>query len=149
MQLEKNRPRWVAADGIKPALLVGAVLFAASYGLDLILSLLSVPGSTTFLNDLVIGVIGGLVVLILISAVQERQNFARAKEQMVFVAEVNQNIRKALTGVIESATIGDQNERLRRVDEAVSRVDEVLLNLVPAMGSTRRTTHAFSLKSLF
>ena len=149
MQLEKTWPRWVAADGIKPAVLVGAVLFAASYGLDLILDLLGVPGSTTFLNDLAIGVIGGLAALIFLSAAQERQNFARAKEQMAFVAEVNRNIRKALTGVIESATIGDQNERLWRVDEAVSKVDEVLLNLVPAMGSTRRTTHAFSLKSLF
>lgn len=135
MQLKKTLPRWLAFDRMKPALAVFIVLFFASYVMDLILGRLGVSGAATILDDLAIGILGVLLLLFYLSACYENYNMARARERMILVAELNHHIRNSLTVIGHAATLENQGERLRRIDQAMERIAVVLTDLVPTVGS--------------
>jgi len=129
-------PNWIASENLKPALLAGLFLFLASYVADLVLAMLGKQGSSTILNDAAIGLLGSLLLLFYLTTRSERQNLARAKERIVLVAKLNHNIRHALFEIGKSAMLEDREARLRVVDRAMNRVDDVLIELVPTMSST-------------
>jgi hypothetical protein len=135
MQPNKILPHWLAFDRMKPALAVFLALFFASYVMDVILDRLGVSGASTILNDLAIGILGVLLLLFYLSASYENHNFARAKERMILVAELNHHVRNSLTVIGHAAMLEDKGERLRRIDEAMERIDVVLTDLVPTVGS--------------
>jgi hypothetical protein len=135
MPMKKTLPHWLAFDRMKPALVAFLMLFFASYVMDLILDRLGVSGAATILNDLAIGILGVLLLLFYLSASYENHNMAQAKERMILVAELNHHIRNSLTVIGHAATLEDVGERLRRIDEAMERIDVVLTDLVPTVGS--------------
>jgi hypothetical protein len=115
---------------------MGLVLFIASYTGDVILEWLGVPLTSTILNNLAIGILGGLTLLFYLSASYEYHNYKRAKEQMALVTEVNRQVREALLDITESAMVEDRAERLIRLDEATDRIDHVLTRLVPSAAAS-------------
>lgn len=135
MQTKTTLPRWMAFDRMKPALAVFIALFFASYVMDLILDRLGVSGASTILNDMAIGILGVLLLLFFLSASYENHNMSRARERMILVAELNYHIRTSLIVIGSAAMLEDKGERLRRIDEAMERVDVVLTDLVPTVGS--------------
>jgi hypothetical protein len=135
MPRNKTLPHWLAFDRMKPALAAFFALFFASYVMDLILDHLGVSGAATILNDLAIGILGVLLLLFYLSASYENHNMARARERMILVAELNHHIRNSLTVIGHAATLEDKGDRLRRIDEAMERIDVVLTDLVPTVGS--------------
>lgn len=141
MQLNKPLPRWLSFERMSPALLTGLILFAASFLTDIILDWIGTAGQERIFNHLAIGLVGALLILFFLSASYENQAYARAKEKMHLVAEMNQRIRGALNLIEQSATLDDRNERLRGVDEAVRRIDVVLTDLLPTMGSASEPPH--------
>ncbi|HET6199446.1 MAG: hypothetical protein WBE21_07270 [Candidatus Acidiferrales bacterium] len=135
MHLNKTLPRWLSFERMSPALLSGLILFAASFFTDIILDWIGTPGQARFFNYLAIGFIGALLILFFLSASYENQVYARAKERMQLIAEMNYRIRGALSLIEQSATLDDRDERLRGVDEAVRRIDVVLTDFLPTAGT--------------
>ncbi|MGH9863784.1 MAG: hypothetical protein ACRD4H_00030 [Candidatus Acidiferrales bacterium] len=135
MRLNRTLPRWLSFHQMSPALLSGLVLFVASFLTDIILSWIGTPGQARIFNHLAIGFVGAVLILFFLSASYENQVYARAKERMHLVEEMNYRIRGALNLIEQSATLDDRDERLRGVDEAVRRIDVVLTDLLPTMGT--------------
>ncbi|HEV2315598.1 MAG TPA: hypothetical protein VGR94_09860 [Candidatus Acidoferrales bacterium] len=135
MRLNKPLPRWLSFERMSPALLSGLILFAASFLTDIILSWIGTPGQAKIFNHLAIGIIGALLILFFLSASYENQVYARAKERMQLIAEMNYRIRGALNLIEQSATLDNRDERLRGVDEAVRRIDVVLTDFLPSVGT--------------
>ena len=135
MWRKDSLPRSLILDEIGPVLLTGLVLFLVSYAMSLVLDRLGMGPGSTILDDLAIGILGALLLHYYLSASEASQNLARAKERIILVAELNHHIRNALVIIGSSATLDDQEERLRIVDEAIERIDRVLTDLVPTVGS--------------
>lgn len=135
-------PRWLAFERTKPAIVFGLVLFVASDTMDLIFYRLGVPSGVVVLNNAAIGILGAMGLLFYLSASYESQNFARAKERMILIAELNHHIRSALVTIGSSALLEDRNERLRRVEEATARIESVLTDLVPTIGSAKKPRYS-------
>jgi hypothetical protein len=135
----KNKlPRWMSLDGIGPVLLAGLLLFLVSFAMGLILDRLGMSPASTILDDLAIAILGAMLLRYYLSASQASQNLARAKERILLVTELNHHIRNALVPIGYSATLDNQEERLRLVDDAIERIDWVLTDLVPTAGSAER-----------
>ena len=135
MRRLRNLPDWLAFRRLEAPLLMGLVLFIASYTGDVILEWLGVPLTSTILNNLAIGILGGLTLLFYLSASYEYHNYKRAKEQMALIAEVNRQVRETLVDITALAMVEDRAQRLALLDEATERIDHVLTRLVPAAGN--------------
>jgi len=136
MRRLRNLPGWVMLRRLEAPLLTGLVLFISSYLGDIILESRGVSLTSTILNNLVIGILGGLTLLFYLTASSEYHNYKRAKEQMALVSEVNRQVRDALLDITESAMVEDRAERLLRLDQATERIDQVLTRLVPTAVAT-------------
>ena len=135
MRRLRNLPWWLAFRRLEAPLLTGLVLFVTSYTGDVILEWRGASHTSTILNNLAIGVLGGLTLLFYLSASYEYHNYKRAKEQMALITEVNRQVREALVDISESAMLEDRGERLMRLDEATERIDHVLTQLVPSVAA--------------
>jgi len=133
---KKSLPSWLAFAQIKPALTAGLILCSASYVLNLFLSRFGITGAATILDDLAMGLLGALLLMVYLSALYESQCHARAKERAILVVELNHHIRGALTALGYCVMLDDREERLRLYDDAVATIDRVLTDLVPTIGST-------------
>ena len=131
MRRLRNLPGWVAFRRLEAPLLTGLVLFISSYLGDVILEWRGVSVTSTILNNLAIGILGGLTLLFYLSASYDYHNYKRAKEQMALVSEVNRQVRETLVDITALAMLEDRAERLARLDEATERIDHVLTRLVP------------------
>ena len=127
----RNLPGWVAFRRLEAPLLMGLVLFISSYLGDVILESRGVSLTSTILNNLAIGILGGLTLLFYLSASYEYHNYKRAKEQMALITEVNRQVRETLVDITALAMLEDRTERLALLDEATDRIDHVLTRLVP------------------
>ncbi len=85
MRRFRNLPGWLAFRRLEAPLLTGLVLFVTSYTSDVILEWRGVSLTSTILNNLAIGILGGLALLFYLSASYEYYNYKRAKEQMALV----------------------------------------------------------------
>ncbi|HMI52961.1 MAG TPA: hypothetical protein VK525_15725 [Candidatus Saccharimonadales bacterium] len=135
MPIEKFFPRWFTPDRSRPALIMGISLFFISYGFDLLLSWLGIPGTATILNNVAIGVLGALLLIYYLSTLYFEQNYLRAKERTTLIMELNHHVRNSLTVIHYAAALEDKEERFRRISESVERIDRVLTDLVPTAGS--------------
>ena len=138
MRRFKNLPSWLAFRRLEAPLLTGLVLFIGSYTGDVILEWRGVTTTSTILDNLAIGILGGLTLLFYLSASYEYHNYKRAKDQMTLISEVNRQVRDALVDITALAMVEDRTERLMRLDEATERIDNVLTQLVPSTASTTR-----------
>jgi hypothetical protein len=68
----------------------------------------------------------------------KNQIVVRAKERAIIVAEVNHHIRNAMTPLALVMASQDPDERLRILDVATDRMDHVLTELLPTVGSTSK-----------
>ena len=74
------------------------------------------------------------------------QEFKRAKERIALIAELNNHVRQSLTMIGLSAGLEQRDERLRRIDEAMARIDTVLTDLLPRAAGTGSSTRAPSIR---
>lgn len=143
MSLRGLIPHWLTPERSKPALVTGLALFFVSYIFDLLLAWMGVPGTATILNNLAIGLLGALLLIFYLSTLHFEQNYMRAKERATLIAELNHHVRNALTVIHHSAELEDKTERLRRIGESVERIDRVLTDLVPTVGSAGAPRYFF------
>ena len=145
MKPSSKRPLRFVLDPIIPVLLTMVVLGLASHYMDIAFEKAGVPVAATILNDCFIGILGGAALLLYQLKSQKDQEFERAKERMNLVGELNRSLRSAMTLIELSAVLDDRNERLRRIDEAMARIDMVLTDSLPrAAGSKNPQFHLSS-----
>lgn len=122
-------------DRLRSSLAVALILFSLSVVCDKIMLWRGVQAADTYLNDLVLGVTGGICAGLILSFQASRDAMERAHERMLLILELNQQLRSAVMHMANSALLPDEMDRLRVMDEAVEQIDEVLTELVPAGGS--------------
>jgi hypothetical protein len=135
MNFKINLPEWILPELLKDALVIGLVLSVCSYALDVLLFWLRIPKAATVFDDLTVGVLGAALSLFYMSSVRTNQIYLRAKERMVLTAELNSHVRSALTAIHHAASLEDPVKRMQDVEEAIDRIERVLLELVPTVGS--------------
>jgi hypothetical protein len=142
MQPATKRASWFAWDRTLPIGVVSLAVFGASFISDVYLERKGVLLTATIINNVVIGLLAGAALLAYEIKVSRDQEFKRAKERIALIAELNNQVRQSLTLIGLSAGLEQRDERLRRVDEAMARIDTDLADLLPhaATGSSRATS---------
>jgi len=119
----------------KSCVSIAVILFLSSVICDKLLYWKGVAASETYLNDIVIGLTGGVCAALVLSYQASRDAMERARERMILTAELNHQVRNAVLTMTNSALLPDEMDRLRAMDEAVQQIDDVLTGLVPAGGT--------------
>ena len=117
-------------DLVWPAVITGIVLCLANYSMDFVMNWLGTSASKTFLNDVAIGILGGLAVFFYLSASYAQHNFESARERILLIRELNLRIRGAMELFAASAISDDPFARLQGIDEATDRIDHVLADFM-------------------
>lgn len=129
---------WANQYNLRAAAVVALVLFAITYIADAVLYYLGIAAIETILNDAAIAIAGAAVLVFFLVQINKNQIVARAKERAIIVAEVSHHIRSAITPLALVMASPDTGERLRILDMATDRVDHVLTDLLPTVGSTSK-----------
>lgn len=129
----KFLPYWMTPEILKAAGVMACMLFVVSYVVDLTLARFDVTPSSTMLNDIAIATIATGVMLFYLFATHTQHIFLRAKERMNLVAELNHHLSRALIELHSAAEVEDRDERLKMFGEAVDSIDNVLIELIPAI----------------
>jgi hypothetical protein len=138
MRRLRSMSEWLNEHNLKAALVAGLVLFTITYVADALLYYLGIAATETILDDAAIALTGaGMLVFFLVQS-NKNQIVARAKERAIMVAELNHHIRNAITPLALIMASPDTGERLRILDLATDRMDHVLTELLPTVGTTSK-----------
>ena len=132
----KSVSGWANQYNLRAAAVAALVLFAITYATDALLYYLRIAAAETILDDAAIALAGAAVLVFFLVQSHKNQIVARAKERAIIVAEVNHHIRNAMTPLALVMASPDTGERLRILDMATDRLDHVLTDLLPTVGST-------------
>jgi hypothetical protein len=129
---------WLNEYNLKAALVAGLTLFTITYVADAVLYYLGIAATETILDDAAIAITGaGMLIFFLVQS-HKNQMVARAKERAILVAEINHHMRNAITPLALIMASPDTRERLRILDLATDRMDHVLTELLPTVGTTSK-----------
>jgi hypothetical protein len=78
-----------------------------------------------------------MLIFVLVQS-NKNQMVARAKERAIMVAEINHHMRNAITPLALIMASPDAGERLRILDIATDRMDHVLTELLPTVGTASK-----------
>jgi hypothetical protein len=134
----KSLSGWANQYNLRAAAVAALVLFAITYATDALLYYLRIAAAETILDDAAIALAGAAVLVFFLVQSHKNQIVARAKERAIMVAEVNHHIRNAMTPLALVMASPDTGERLRILDMATDRLDYVLTDLLPTVGSTSK-----------
>ncbi len=134
----KRMSGWANQYNLRAAAVAALVLFAITYAADAALSYMHIAAAETMLDDVAIAVAGAVILIFFLVQSHKNQIVARAKERAIIVAEVNHHIRNAMTPLALVMASQDTGERLRILDMANDRVDYVLTDLLPTVGSASK-----------
>jgi hypothetical protein len=138
MPQAKSASGWASQYNLRAAAVAALVLFAITYAADALLYYLRIAAAETILDDAAIALAGAAVLVFFLVQSHKNQIVARAKERAIIVAEVNHHIRNAMTPLALVMASPDTGERLRILDMATDRLDHVLTDLLPTVGSTSK-----------
>ena len=134
----KSVSGWANQYNLRAAAVAALVLFAITYATDALLYYLRIAAAETILDDAAIALAGAAVLVFFLVQSHKNQIVARAKERAIIVAEVNHHIRNAMTPLALVMASQDTGERLRILDMATDRLDHVLTDLLPTVGSASK-----------
>ncbi|MGB7754120.1 MAG: hypothetical protein WCF88_21390 [Candidatus Acidiferrales bacterium] len=138
MRRLRNFSEWLNEYNLKAALVAGLTLFTITYVADAVLYYLGIAAAETILDDAAIALTGaGMLIFFLVQS-HKNQIVARAKERAIIVAEINHHMRNAITPLALIMASPDTGERLRVLDIATDRMDHVLTELLPTVGTTSK-----------
>ena len=125
---------WMVSRRAKAVAIFSALLFGMHFLLIQALHWRGINEASTLIDDVVFAAFGGAALWFFLKLQAERQEFAHARERLIAAAQVNHRIRRALSVVVSSVVLQNEEDRLRLVDEAVEHIDQVLMDLVPSAG---------------
>jgi hypothetical protein len=126
-------PSWAKSERIKGVAAAAALLFAANGLIGQILLRLDVQATQTFLDDIAMASLGGLIVWFLLDWQANRQEMVRAHERALLTVKLNNQVRGAVSTMASAILFREQDDRLRVVDEAIQQIDRVLTDLTQTM----------------
>jgi hypothetical protein len=138
MRRLRSMSEWLNEYNLKAALVAGLTLFTITYVADAVLYYLGIAATETILDDAAIAIAGaGMLIFFLVQS-NKNQMVARAKERAIMVAEINHHTRNAITPLALIMASPDAGERLRILDIATDRMDHVLTELLPTVGTASK-----------
>jgi hypothetical protein len=138
MRRLRSMSEWLNEYNLKAALVAGLTLFTITYVADAVLYYLGIAATETILDDAAIAIAGaGMLIFFLVQS-NKNQMVARAKERAIMVAEINHHMRNAITPLALIMASPDAGERLRILDIATDRMDHVLTELLPTVGTASK-----------
>jgi hypothetical protein len=135
MQANGALSSWVKSERVKGVAVAAALLFSANVLLGQILLRLHVQATETFLDDIAMASLGGLIVWFLLDWQANRQGMIQARERALLTVKLNNDVRRAVSTMATAILFREQDDRLRIVDEAMQEIDCVLANLTQTMAS--------------
>lgn len=128
---------WLKSTHVSWVTLIAVIVFLSSVVSDQVLHWRGIRGSQTYINDLFLAGMAGLLAGICMTWQARQMEIRRARERMLLTVELNHHVRNAVTAIANSTMIQDEAQRLQVMDEAINRVDRVLTELVPAAHEDR------------
>jgi hypothetical protein len=119
----------------KPISLKGRALYSFSLGFGIfllgvtlrtLLDNLAVSGMTALVDDLLIGILAGVLVF-----AYERHQHKVILEKMRVISEMNHHVRNALQPIIYSPYLQEQAEQVRTIQEGTRRIEWALREVLP------------------
>jgi small neutral amino acid transporter SnatA (MarC family) len=138
MRRLRSMSEWLNEYNLKAAFVAGLVLFTITYVADAVLYYLGIAAAETIVDDAAIALTGAGILIFFLVQSNRNQMVARAKERAIMVAEINHHVRNAITPLALIMASPDTGERLRILDLATDRVDHVLTELLPTVGTTSK-----------
>jgi hypothetical protein len=105
---------------------LGFGIFLLGVSLRTVLDKLGVSGVTALIDDLLIGVLAGLLVF-----AYERHQHKLVLERMRVIAEMNHHVRNALQQILYSPFLQEQAEQVRLIQEGTRRIEWALREVLP------------------
>ena len=134
----------------KPIYLKGRALYSFGLGFGIfllgvtlrtLLDNLAVSGMTALVDDLLIGLLAGVLVF-----AYERHQHKLILEKMRVISEMNHHVRNALQPIMYSPYLQEQAAQVRTIQEGTRRIEwalrEVLPGDDPALGAKSSTSQA-------
>jgi hypothetical protein len=134
----------------KPISLKGRALYSFGLGFGIfllgvtlrtLLDNLAVSGMTALVDDLLIGILAGVLVF-----AYERHQHKIILERMRVISEMNHHVRNALQPIMYSPYLQEQAEQVRTIQEGTRRIEwalrEVLPGDDPALGTKSSMSQA-------
>jgi len=106
---------------------LGCGIFLLGVALRTLLDKLGVSGVPAVVDDLLIGVLAGVLVF-----AYERHQHKLILEKMRVISEMNHHVRNALQPIIYSPYLKEQAEQVRIIQEGTRRIDWALREVLPA-----------------
>lgn len=106
--------------------LLGFGIFALGVGLRTLLDRAGVSGLTAAIDDLLTGVLAGLLVF-----AYERHQHKLMLDRMRIIAEMNHHVRNALQPILYSPFLKEQAEQVRLIQESTRRIEWALREVLP------------------
>ena len=105
---------------------LGFVIFLLGVGLRTLLDRWRVTGITAGVDDLLIGVLAGLLVF-----AYERHQHKAVLDRMRIIADMNHHVRNALQTILYSPFLEEQTEQVRIIQEGTRRIEWALREVLP------------------
>jgi hypothetical protein len=105
---------------------LGCGIFLLGVTLRALLDNLAVSGVTAAVDDLLIGVLAGVLVF-----AYERHQHKLILEKMRVIAEMNHHVRNALQPIMYSPYLKEQAEQVRIIQEGTRRIEWALREVLP------------------
>jgi len=105
---------------------LGFGVFLLGVALRTILDTWKVSGVAAAVDDLLIGILAGLVVF-----AYERHQHKAVLDRMRIIAEMNHHVRNALQPILYSPFLKEQAEQVRTIQEGTRRIEWALREVLP------------------
>lgn len=105
---------------------LGFGIFVLGIALRTVLDKLGVNGVTAVVDDLLIGVLAGVLVF-----AYERHQHKLIVEKMRVISEMNHHVRNALQPIMYSPYLKEQAEQVRIIQEGTRRIEWALREVLP------------------
>lgn len=118
---------------------LGFGIFLLGVALRTILDELAVSGITATIDDLLTGILAGLLVF-----AYERHQHKLMLEKMRVVADMNHHVRNALQSIVYSPYLKEQAEQILTIQEGTRRIEWALREVLPGEEPTPPASQARS-----
>jgi hypothetical protein len=105
---------------------LGSGIFLLGVALRTLLDNWGVSGVTAMVDDLLIGVLSGVLVF-----AYERHQHKLFLEKMRVISEMNHHVRNALQPIMYSPYLKEQTEQIRIIQEGTRRIEWALREVLP------------------
>ena len=105
---------------------LGCGIFLLGVALRALLDNLGVSGMTALIDDLLIGILAGVLVF-----AYERHQHKLILEKMRVISEMNHHVRNALQPIMYSPYLQEQAEQVKTIQEGTRRIEWALREVLP------------------